>query len=147
MGNVPEFRDSFNLKDATLRKSNALPTADGTIYTTGIDLSTLTAKGARLADAELKIDVDDLDATQLPNGDTLTFSVLGDTVLPIDSSSVVVHAAILSMAGADSAGDGPEHVRYKIPSDFSYRYIGLKAVAAGGTGDISGSNVVTSIVF
>ena len=147
MGNSPEFRDNARLRDATHVEADALPTADGTAYSTGIDLNALTAKGARLADIELELSIPDLTTTHLPDADTLTFSLLGDTALPIDGSSVVVFANILEMLGAGGAGDGPERVRVKIPSDFSYRYLGVKAVAAGGTGDISAVDMTTQLRF
>lgn len=147
MANAPEIRDTYRLKDALLKKADALPTADGTSYSTGIDLHALTTKGARLALMELLLEIPDLTVVHLPNADTLTFSLVGDTALPIDGSSVVVQAAILSMLGAGGVGDGPESKRVKIPSDFSYRYVGIKAVAAGGTGDISAVDMTSQLVF
>jgi len=147
MANAPEIRDTFRLLDKKHIEADALPTADGTSYSTGIDLGALTVKGARLADMELVLKIPDLSVTHLPDADTLTFSLLGDTALPIDGSSIVVQAAVLSMLGAGGVGDGPEEKHVKIPSDFSYRYLGIKAVAAGGTGDISAVDMTTQLVF
>jgi len=146
--NTASVRDNHMLQDKGLTKTNVLPTADGTAYSTGIDLSAaLGAKDARLADCEFVLSIPDLTVTHLPDGDTLKFAILGDTALPIDGSSIVMITEFLSMLGAGGVGDGPEVKRFRLPSDWTYQYIGVVAVAAGGTGDISAISMTTALVF
>jgi len=146
--------DAGRLKDKQILQEDSLPTADGTAYSTAIDLGALASytlnpsPGGRFV-GELLIEIPALTTTQLPDDDTITFSILSETTLDangIDGNSTVEAADIAKVTGAGGAGISATNFRYGIYSNFP-RYIGVKAVAAGGTGDISGSDMTTSIVF
>lgn len=148
MPNVPDLRDTFRLEDAGLKGSDALPTADGTSYGAEVSIRALTAKGARLSSVEAVVSHPAIGDTPLPNADTITFSLMGDTVAPIDSSSSVICADFAVVTGVtggivlnNDAG------RCKIPSNCTSVVLGLRAVAAGGTGDISGIDMTLSLNF
>lgn len=118
-----ERKTGFERIDALLAETLALPNA-GAGYTTGFDLKTLTAKGARLADLIMRSKVGDLAVGNLANAATLKVSVICDTVLPLDASSVVLATDVISMVGAGGVGDLGQISRYKIPDDCP-RYIGI----------------------
>ncbi len=146
--NVPERLDTYRLEDKALKGSDALPTADGTSYGCEVSIGALTAKGARLSDVEAVVSHPAIGDTPLPNGDTIIFSLMGDTVAPIDSSSVVIAGDFATVTGVTSGiAANPDAGRAKIPSDSTYVVLGLRAVAAGGTGDISGIDMTLSLDF
>lgn len=138
-------RANARAADAQLKETLALGTADGTVQTTGFDLGALTARGARLADCELKISAPALTTTELPDADTCTYSIETDDNSSF-SSAKIVNAAILVQTGAGGAGADAAAVRFKPPSDCE-RYIRVKAILAGGTGDCSGSSLTASLLF
>lgn len=141
--NAPEIRDTFRLRDFSLQEEDALPASATTEYSTGIDLGALTAKGARLEDMEFEISVPDL--TNLGSGGTLKFSILGDTTSTMDSGSTVIAADVLTVTGDASGEADATSVRYRLKSDFSYRYVGVKCVKSD-SGD-PGEDMTTRLLF
>ncbi len=128
---------SRNIKDATFVVTRALPTADGTVTSSDIDLGADVHKPETV---ELEIIVPALNATQLPNADTLTITVqAGAAATP--TTSLFVLPVITG-----SSGYAGGTFRYRLPSNVA-RYLNVKFVAAGGTGDISGSSATVQLLF
>ena len=151
MDNTPKIRDTFRRRDALKIEPVTLPATAATVYSDtealeeSIDLYPLTAKGARLEDMELNISIPDLTVAQMVDADTLTFSILTDSVRPIDASSTVVAGDCFVCTGAGGVGVGPLNHRFKIPSDCQ-RYIGVKIVHAG-TGSPETAEAITELLF
>ena len=117
--------------------SRALPTADGTVTSSDIDLGAGVYKGENY---ELEITIPALTITQLPNADTLTITVQnGAAATP--TTALHVFPVITG-----SSGHAGSVLRYRFPSNAS-RYANVKIVAAGGTGDISASSATINLVF
>ena len=111
-----ERKTGYEVADALLAEALSLPNAT-TGYSTGFDLSTMTVKGMRAADMIMRVAVGDLAVGNLANAATLKVSIIADTVLPLDASSVVLAADVISMVGAGGVGDLGQICRYKIPDD------------------------------
>lgn len=134
------------LKDAAVHdEAWALGTSDGTTQSAAIDLGPLSARGVREADIELEIVAPALNTTQLPDADTCTYSIESDDNSGFSSAAIVADK-VLVQTGAGGAGAATATLRLRIPPQVE-RYIRVKAILAGTTGDCSGANVQTSIRF
>jgi hypothetical protein len=121
------------MKDAGLKLTLALPNGASTVYATpGIDTGKTTQQGAQLADVELLLTVPALTTGQLGDAATMKYSILMDSVNPIDGSSTVLYLDLITQTGAGGAGAAGATKRFKLPSD-ALRIIGFRAVnsAAG----------------
>jgi len=145
MANAPEIRDTYRLKDKTFINVAALPTVGAASYSVGFDLQALTAKGVRVAEMELEVSHPALAVGLMVNADTLKLAVVSDTALPIDGSSVVIAADVISSVGAGGVGCAAASARFKIPTNCS-RYIGIAAVHVG-TGAPQTANMTTQLLF
>ena len=106
---------------SVLRKDGALTgtltvTASTTTYSTGIDI---TDQDSALLDLTLVVDL-----SAVAGGDGLEFTLVGDSALPIDGSSVVYY----TKAEVTATGN----VLLPIPKDFAHRHAGVKCVAEAG---------------
>lgn len=126
--------DNFNETDV------ALPTADGTSFSTTIDLGTAGYKGENM---ELLITVPDLTFTHLPNADTLTVAVAAGAAT---DPTALIADAIKVFTGAGGAGATGATTRFRLPSDCP-RYVRVRFTAAGGTGDMSAVDAVVGLRF
>jgi hypothetical protein len=134
-----------SVKDALVKVTKALPNGAATVYSDGIDTGT-TPAGAQLAPImEWKLTAPALSTTELGDAATMKYSILMDTVDPIDGSSVVLHADILTQTGADGAGAAAAEVRFRLPSN-ALRILGFKAVNSAA-GNASGKSATLEAVF
>ena len=140
-------RANHNLKDASFVKAKALGTSDGTVVTEGMDLGALSARGARLehGDCELQIEAPALDATQLPNADTNTYSIETDDDVAFGSAKIIADKVIVQ-TGAGGVGAAAVTERFRLPSNCE-RYVRVKSILSGTTGDCSGASMTVSLVF
>lgn len=137
---------SFAIKDAELKKTWALPNGAATTYATpGIDLGIVTAAGKHLADCEVVLTAPALNTTQQPDAKTLIYSILMDTVDPIDGSSTVLALNVLTQTGAGGAGAAAATWRGRLPSNVS-RILGARAIGSA-SGDASGASATLELVF
>lgn len=126
------------MKDLNLTITRALPTADGTVTSSDFDLG-CTAPGASVRNAELVIEVPALSAVLLPNADTLTITVQsGESAAPTTTTNLV---KVITGTGSTIAA---QEVKFHLPSGIG-RYVNVKLVAAGGTGDQSGVSATISL--
>jgi len=125
------------IQDAAHKVTRALPTADGTVTSSDIDLG---ATPDDIESVELLVTVPALNATQLPNADTITI-----TVQSADSAEPTTAVHVFPVI-TGSSGYAGGTFRYRFPSTIG-RYVNVKFVAAGGTGDISASSATVQLVF
>lgn len=118
------------LRDADLLKTIALPNGAATVTSTGIDLGS----NRQGSPAELLVLAPALNTTQLPNTQTMTYSV--EFSAASDFGTVTRAIPVGVQTGASSAGAAADQYRCGIASDAD-RYVRLKAVKSG-TGDASG---------
>lgn len=129
-----------NIKDTDLTVTRALPTADGTVTSSDLNLGAVSA-GLSLEGVELSIEVPALTSTHLPSADTLTITVQGGaSATPSTSLNLV---KVITGTGSTIAA---QELRFRLPSDCP-RYVNVKFVAAGGTGDISGQTATIALRF
>ena len=127
-----------NIKDEELVITRALPTADGTVTSDDLDLGADTYKGENF---ELSIEVPALSAALLPSADTLTITVQGGAAAAPTTSLNLVK--VITGTGSTIAA---QELRFRLPSDCP-RYVNVKFVAAGGTGDQSGVSATVALRF
>jgi len=138
-------RPDRGVQDATFVESKALGTADATVQTTGFDLGAMSDRGVFEAGVELEISAPALNTTQLPNADTCTYSVEHDDAVGFGTVAILADK-VLVQTGAGGAGAAAAIAKFKLPSDVK-RYVRVKAVLAGGTGDCSAASMVVSLNF
>ena len=126
--------DNYNQTDV------ALPTADGTSYSTTIDLGDVDSVGEN---HELLITIPDLTVTHLPNADTLTVAVAAGAAT---DPTALIADTIEVLTGAGGAGATGTTTRFRLPSDCP-RYVRVRFTAAGGTGDMSAVDAVVGLRF
>ena len=132
---------SRNIVDSDLNETNvSLPTADGTSYSSDIDLGADEFKGENY---ELFISIPSLTATHLPNADTLTVNICAGASA---SPTAVILGSVLVMTGAGGTGAAAKSARVRLPSDCS-RYVRVQFIAAGGTGDMSAVDAEVGLRF
>ncbi len=127
-----------NIKDDSWKVTRALPTADGTVTSTDFDLGADVYKGENY---ELEISVPELSSTLLPSADTLTITVQnGAAATPTTTLGL---SKVITGTGSTIAA---QVVRFRLPSN-TLRYLNVKFVAAGGTGDQSGVSAIVRLLF
>lgn len=127
-----------NIKDAAHIVTRALPTADGTVTSSDLDLGAVSYQGENF---ELSIEVPELSAALLPSADTLTITVqAGAAAAPSTTLNLV---KVITGTGSTIAA---QEIRFRLPSDCP-RYVNVKFVAAGGTGDQSGVSATIALRF
>lgn len=134
------FEFENNAKDASLIVERALPTADGTVTSSDFDLKAVNA-GPTAKYFDLEVSVPALTATHLPSADTLTITVQGGAAATPTTSLNIVK--VITGTGSTIAA---QVLRFRLPAGCP-RYVNVKFVAAGGTGDISGQTATLALVF
>lgn len=127
-----------NIQDKDLTLARALPTADGTVTSSDFDLGAAPYKHENF---ELEITIPALSATLLPIADTLTVTVQGGASAAPTTSLGIVH--VTTGTGSTIA---EQKLRFRLPSNCP-RYVNVKFVAAGGTGDQSGVSAAIKLLF
>ena len=127
--------------DATYNETDvALPTADGTSYSTTIDLEITGYKGENY---ELEITVPDLTVGNLPNSETLTVSVVAGTAT---DPTTVIADAVAVYTGAGGVGAPGSTTRFRLPSDCD-RYIRVGFSGSASAGDMTAVDAVVGLRF
>lgn len=137
-------RSTFRVRDPAFVSTKALPGGAGTVYTDGLDLGPLTARGARLAGCELVIQAPALTTEELPDTETLTYSIQVDADSEWGSPENLAKA-VLVQTGAGGAGAAAAAARIKIPSD-CLQHVRVAATNSGA-GDCSGQELTAGLRF
>lgn len=127
-----------NIQDTDLTITRALPTADGTVTSADFDLGADIYKGENY---ELEVTIPSLTAVLLPSADTLTMTVQGGAAVAPTASLNLVQ--ITTGTGSTLA---EQKIRFRLPSNCP-RYVNVKFVAAGGTGNMSGVSAIAKLLF
>lgn len=127
-----------NIQDNDLTITRALPTADGTVTSADFDLGADIYKGENY---ELEVTIPSLTAVLLPSADTLTMTVQGGAAVTPTASLNLVQ--ITTGTGSTIA---EQKIRFRLPSNCP-RYVNVKFVAAGGTGNMSGVSATAKLLF
>ena len=133
-------KDTYNVKDATLIASKALPSSAGTVQSAAIDLGD---SGKKLAKAELAIEAPALTTTQLPDAATITYAIEDSAD---NSTFATVANEVLVQTGAGGAGAESVEERVGIKSTLR-RYVRLVAKSANTPGDCSGAEATLAVVM
>ncbi len=126
------------MKDLNLTITRALPTADGTVTSSDLDLG-CAAPSPTVRESELVIEIPALSSTHLPSTKTLTITVQsGESASPTTSTNI---SKVITGTGSTIAA---QELKCHLPSTIG-RYVNVKFVAAGGTGDISAVTATISL--
>lgn len=137
-------RANHGVRDANLIQTKALPSGASSVYTDGIDLGALNARGARLADCEMLVSAPALAVGELANASTMKYDIQTDDDSAFGSPTTVALEVIVQ-TGAGGVGDAADSFRYKIPSD-SERYIRIKATNSHAA-DASAKSMTMELLF
>lgn len=120
----------FNVKDAELTKSFALPNGAATTNSAGIDLANST-KGDFVADGELVVNAPACTTGQLGDTQTLTYSVRHDDAADFSTDAELMPAVIVQ-TGAGGAGAAAAEKRLRLPTNVK-RYVRVRCVKTGAS--------------
>ena len=135
------YPNGRSIVDAVYNETDvALPAADGTSFSTTIDLENT---GFKVENTELLITVPSLTTDHLPDADTLTVAVAAGAAT---APTALIADAIEVYTGAGAAGATGTTTRFRLPSDCP-RYVRVRFTAAGGTGDMSAVDAVVGLRF
>jgi hypothetical protein len=126
--------EQSKIVDASMTRSKALPNGADTATSPSLDLGPTTAWGQRDASVEFKLSAPALAVGELPDGETMTYSILTSDNADLSSPTVLMPSVIVQ-TGAGGAGAAAASYLFRLPSD-SQRYLGFKAVNSGA-GDAS----------
>lgn len=136
----------MELKDALEKLTRALPNGAATVYATpGLDTGKNTSSGKQLADVEYVLEAPAMNATQMPDGKTMIYSILTDSVDPVDASSNVLYPSVITQTGAGGAGCAAATYRFRLPTS-APRILGFRAVGSA-SGDATGASAILRALF
>jgi hypothetical protein len=128
------------MRDASASVTRSLPNGAANVSSTPIDLMA-GANSDFVAPVELIITAPAVNATQLPDTQTLTYELEHSAD---NSSWSPLARQVIIQTGAGGAGAAGSAKRFKPPTDV-FRYVRLKATKSG-TGDASGAEAVMALV-
>ncbi|MBM4087342.1 MAG: hypothetical protein FJ272_21330 [Planctomycetes bacterium] len=132
---------AYNLKDATLIVTRALPNGSATVNSTSIDAKR-TASGVFLADVEVDIQAPAVTTGMLADGSTIIYSLQDSAD---NSSFAAIQTALITQTGAAGAGAAATSARTKLPSTVR-RYIRL-SIVKNVAGDATSVSATFQLVF
>lgn len=133
-----------SVRDNSLKLTRALPNGAATVYSTGLDTG-VGPQGSQPANVEYLLSAPAMNATEMPDGKTMIYSILTDTVAPIDGSSTVLYPSVLTQTGAGGAGCAAATFRFKLPSTAT-RILGFRAVGSA-SGNATTASATLEAVF
>lgn len=132
--------------DNELIETRALSNGAGTVKGAAIEVGCGTPDDFPI-NVEFKIEAPALTTTQLPNSETMKYSLItADTsTFDDDGSLATLLPDVLTQTGASSAGAAAASWQGRAPIGGVRKYIGVKAVKTG-TGDCTGVSVTLSML-
>jgi hypothetical protein len=140
----------MELRDANLKKTVALPNGAATVYMTpGFDLGISTALGKAPGQVEFLLSAPAMNTTQMPDAKTMKYSILVDTVNPVDGSSVILMQDVITQTGAGGVGCAAATYRFRLPSSIAAlanaTIVGIRAIGSAA-GDATGANATLEVL-
>lgn len=132
----------FNVKDASLEKTAALPNGAAVTQTAGIDTMN-SSRGDFTAGAELVVEAPALTTGELGDTQTITYTVEHDTASGF--GTVATLATLGTQTGAGGAGAAAQTFRFRLPTNVR-RHIRVKATKAGAS-NASTKSMVAGLRF
>jgi hypothetical protein len=134
---------------ANAKLTRALPNGAATVYSTpGIDLGISTQQGVAPGSVEFLLSAPAMNATQMPDAKTMIYSILVDTVNPVDGSSSVQMASVITQTGAGGVGCAAATYRFRLPTAMvlaSATIVGFKAVGSA-SGDATTASATLELL-
>jgi len=133
----------FSRRDASLKKTKALPSGASSVYSDPINMES-GSKGAVLVDGEFLITAPAAAVGELANTETLVY-FLQDA--PSDSwgSARALSGTLITQTGAGGAGAAAQTRRFRPPTDCQ-KYVRLGCTKTGGTGNASTMTVILELL-
>jgi hypothetical protein len=132
--NTPHVR---NIADACLTEEIALPAAPGVVQSAGVDMGS----GPHVAGAELRVQAPELDATELPDTETVTYDLEEST----DNIVFTALATVGTQTGAAGAGAAAADFRFA-PVSTGPQFYRVVATSSAGAGDQSAKTAAVQVV-
>lgn len=127
------------LKDALLKITRALPNGAAAVTSDSIDTG-VSSRGIQPNGVEFLLTAPALNATEMPDGKTMTYDLLGSDNADLSAPSVTMPRVIIQTGAGGVGAAGATH-RYR-PAANGPRYWGFK-----GTGSASGNATTASATF
>src|SRR5579871_2753209 len=118
---------AFQLRDANLKSTVALPNGAANVSGAAIDL-VLGSYGDLLANVEFVLTAPALNTTQQPDAKTMTYDVIQSDNADL-SSPIALYPGVIVQTGAGGAGAAGATFTFRVPVD-AHRYIGVKATGS-----------------
>lgn len=136
---------SYGVQDVLEIQSVALPnSAGGSAATANLDLGALAGISARTEQDELLLTYPALTTTQLPNSDTVTYTI--QACASAGFGSGVVTIGTVTQTGAGGAGAAGGTFRVKLPTNCP-EYVQVSATLGSGAGNCSAASMTLQLVF
>lgn len=133
----------YATRDNAFKNTKALPNGAATVAGDGFNLG-LSSKGELVVPCELRIEAPALATADLPNTETMTYSVYHAESSDY-SDEVLLYGSVLVQTGAGGAGAAAKNENVRLPVDVS-SYVRVKATNSGA-GDASDKSFTTRLVF
>lgn len=135
--------NGYNVRDANLKNTRALPGSATSVYSTGIQIDN-GANGSFVAPCELLITAPAAAVGQLANAETLVYFVQTDDNSSF-SGATNISGTLITQTGAGGAGAAGATARFKVPSN-AEKYIRLGVTKTGST-DASSLTATLELLF
>ena len=133
----------MEVRDANLQITTPLPNGAATVVSASIDTGKSTTAGKQLAEFEFALTAPALTTGQLPDGQTITYDILGSANADL-SSPIVLSAGAIVQTGAAGAGAATAVRRHRL-STVAPRYTGHRIVKTGAA-DASAAKALFEVV-
>jgi hypothetical protein len=135
----------YQHKDGALKGTRALPaSASSTVDGAAIDL-TNGPKGHLTGDVEFVLTAPAVNATMAPDTRTFTYSIITSDAADLSNPTLLMPGVIVQ-TGAASAGAASASHRFRLPSN-TKRYVGVRVVSGGSTGNASAVSATLEAVL
>ncbi|MEX0587054.1 MAG: hypothetical protein WD176_10445 [Pirellulales bacterium] len=136
--------NGYNVKDALLKQTKALPAAIGSVTSTPINLET-NPTGDFVAPVQLKLTAPALDDDQLPDTHTAIYDILMDTSASMGSPTVLYND-VITQTGATSAGDVGNSFIFSLPANVE-SFIAAKCTTTSTAADASAVSLTLEVLL
>ena len=137
---------SFQVQDAALLQSAALPAAEGAaVHTANVDCGPLTGVSSRQEECEALLTYPALTLAQLPNTSVMTYQIQVSNSATF-ATGVQVIGTVTQTGATGTASQPGGTLRAKLPSNGG-EYLRAVATADANGADASGASMTLQLVF